>query len=96
LTKEVYSYIITTYKKSNKEIKMKLKKYSVSSHTFGVFKKESQLNSDSLREYNIINNRLHHNNMDILRRINNLYVLNSYDAETTLKKLIEELKEITD
>ena len=73
---------------------MKLENYDVKRHTFGVFSKESQLNEQSLREFNIIKNQRDLLVADIIRRINNLYSLNQFDAESTLKDLLLELKSL--
>ena len=75
---------------------MKLEKYTVKQHSFGIFTKEHQLNDDSRREYNIIKNKLDMQISDIIRRISNLYNLNSHDATKTLNDLMAELKEISD
>lgn len=75
---------------------MKLEKYTVKEHTFGIFTKENQLNDDSRREYNIIKNKLDLQIADIIRRISNLYNLNQFDAVKTLNDLMAELKEISD
>ena len=73
---------------------MKLENYNVKKHTFGVFSRESQLNEHSLREFNIIKNHRDLLIGDIIRRINNLYSLNQFDAESTLKDLLSELKSL--
>ena len=73
---------------------MQLENYDVKRHTFGVFSKESQLNEQSLREFNIIKNQRDLLVADIIRRINNLYSLNQFDAESTLKDLLLELKSL--
>ena len=75
---------------------MKLEKYTVKDHTFGMFTKENQLNDESRREYNIIKNKLDIQIADIIRRISNLYNLNQFDAVKTLNDLMAELKEISD
>ena len=73
---------------------MKLENYTVKRHTFGVFSNESQLNEQSLRDFNIIKNQRDLLIADIIRRINNLYSLNQFDAESTLKDLLLELKSL--
>jgi hypothetical protein len=73
---------------------MKLENYNVKKHTFGVFSNESQLNEQSLRDFNIIKNHSDLLIADIIRRINNLYCLNQFDAESTLKDLLLELKSL--
>ena len=73
---------------------MQLENYNVKRHTFGIFSKESQLNEQSLREFNIIKNHRDLLIADIIRRINNLYSLNQFDAESTLKDLLSELKSL--
>ena len=71
-----------------------LEKYTVSSHTNGVFKKENQLNDISLNEYKLISHSLKSQAKEIKRRLHNLYNINQFDAEATLKALISELDSI--
>lgn len=75
---------------------MALRKYTVASHSFGVFKNENQLNEDSLREYTLIKDNLKIFTKDVIHRISNLYNVNQFDATKTLNALMKELKELID